>query len=94
MHFMENHKIPRNYTKIQKISVLHNSVILHETFVFPRPNGWSRAMGPPKPGNNQNSTKLVEFHYFNEITLNFSDFSRILGKSVFERLGGFLAAPC
>ena len=58
MHYMENHKIPRNYTKIQKISVLHNSVILHETFVFPRPNGWSRAMGPPKPGNNQNSIKF------------------------------------
>ena len=58
MHFMENRKILRNNTKIQKISVLHNSVILHETFVYPRPNGWSRAMGPRKPGNYQNSSKF------------------------------------
>ena len=37
---------------------------------------------------------LVKFHYFNEIMLNFGVFSRILEESVFERLGGFLAAPC
>jgi hypothetical protein len=78
----------------QKISVLQKSATLHETFVFPRPNGWSRAMGPPKPGNYQNSTKFSGIHYSHEIMLNFGDFSRILEKSVFERLGGFLAAPC
>ena len=64
MHFTGNHKIPRNYTKIQEISVLQNSATLHETFVFPRPNGWSRAMGPPKPGNNMNSTKFSDIPLF------------------------------
>ena len=61
---MGNHKIPRNYTKNQKIGVLHDSVTLHETFVFPRPNGWSRAMGPQKPGNNKNSIKFSEIPLF------------------------------
>ena len=83
MNFMENHKIPRNYTKIQKISVLQKSATLRETCVFPRPNGWSRAMGPPKPGNQRNSIKISEISLFNEIMLNFSDVSRILVKITF-----------
>ncbi len=67
-NFIENHKNKRNYTKHQKITVFHKSATLHETFVFPRPNAWSRAMGPPKPGNTMNSTKfsgipLFEWNY-------------------------------
>ena len=49
--FMENHKIQRFPTKNEKINFFHKSPTPHETFVFPRPNWWFRAMGPPKPGN-------------------------------------------
>ena len=44
----------------KKISVLQKSATLHETFVFPRPNWWSRPMGSPKPGNYLNFIKFSE----------------------------------
>jgi len=57
-------------------------------------------MDGPEPWDHQNQEisriplNLAKFRYFNETMLNFGDFNRILEKSVFERLGGFLAAPC
>ena len=68
---MGNPWIPRNYKEFQKISVLHKSVTLHETFVFPRPNWWSSPMGLPKPGNYQNSMK---FQRISRISWNYVEF--------------------
>ena len=49
--FMENARIPGNSSENEKINVLHQSAALHETLVFPRPNGGFSALGPPKPEN-------------------------------------------
>ena len=94
MVLMENHKFQRIPIKTQEITVFLKSATLHETFVF------LGQMDGPEPWDHQNQEisriplNSVEFRYLIEITLNFGDFSRIHEKSVFERLGGFLAAPC
>ena len=75
---MQNHKIQRISTKNQKIIVFHKSITLHETLVF------LGQMDGPEPWDHKNRemsripVNLVEFHYFNEIMLNFGDFSRFL----------------
>jgi len=57
-------------------------------------------MDGPEPWDHQNQEisriplNVVEFRYFNEITLNLVILAEFMRKSVFERLGGFLAAPC
>ena len=83
VNFMGNPWIPRNHKEFQEVSVLHKSVTLHETFVFPRPNWWSSPMGLPKPGNYQNS---IEFQKISRLPWNyaiFCNFSRILGERIF-----------
>ena len=62
--FMENARIPGNSSENEKINVLHQSAALHETLVFPRPNGGFSALGPPKPGKMWISIKFSDFHFF------------------------------
>ena len=91
---MENHKIHRISIKIRKSLFSTNPRPFTKRLFF------IGQMDGPEPWDHQNQEisrfplNLVKFCYFNEIMLNFGDFSRILGKSVSERLGGFLAVPC
>ena len=81
--FMENARIPGNSSGNEQINVLHQSAALHETLVFPRPNGGFSALGPPKPEKLRISIKFSDFSLFYEIMRNFGNFSRILVKITF-----------
>ena len=81
--FMAKARIPGNSSENEKINVLHQSAALHETLVFPRPNGGFSALGPPKPENLRISIKFNDISLFYEIMRNFGNFSRILVKNTF-----------